>query len=68
MDIKITKTAHPKEKPDQKALGFGKYMSDHMFLMDYTEGIGWHDAPHCSLRPYPHGSRRCGAALRPGNL
>ena len=31
MDIKITRTTQPKEKPDQKALGFGKYMSDHMF-------------------------------------
>ena len=53
MDIKITKTAHPKEKPDQKALGFGKYMSDHMFLMDYTEGIGWHDARIVPYAPIP---------------
>ena len=24
-------------------LGFGQYYTDHMFEMDYTEGIGWHD-------------------------
>ena len=43
LDIKITKTTHPKEKPqDESKLGFGKQFSDHMFLMDYTEGEGWH--------------------------
>ena len=44
MDIKITKTEVPKEKPPVNALGFGKHFTDHMFVMDYTEGIGWHDA------------------------
>ena len=45
LDIKITKTTHPKEKPqDESKLGFGKKFSDHMFLMDYTAGEGWHDA------------------------
>ena len=44
LDIKITKTSAPKEKPDQKNLGFGKIFTDHMFIMDYTEGKGWHDA------------------------
>ena len=42
-DFKITRTASPKAKPDQSALGFGKYYTDHMFLMDYDEGQGWHD-------------------------
>lgn len=32
LDIKITKTTHPKEKPqDESKLGFGKKFSDHMF-------------------------------------
>ena len=45
LDIKITKTTHPKEKPqDESKLGFGKKFSDHVFLMDYTAGEGWHDA------------------------
>ena len=43
LDIKITKTETPKEKP-QGPLGFGKIFTDHMFVMDYTEGKGWHDA------------------------
>ncbi|MBR5730451.1 MAG: branched chain amino acid aminotransferase, partial [Firmicutes bacterium] len=44
MDIKIIKTANPKEKPDDSVLGFGKYFTDHMFVMDYTPDKGWHDA------------------------
>ena len=44
MDIKITKTSCPKEKPEASVLGFGKYFTDHMFLMDYTPDKGWHDA------------------------
>ena len=45
LDIKITKTTAPKAKPqDESKLGFGKIFSDHMFLMDYTAGEGWHDA------------------------
>ncbi|MBQ9937708.1 MAG: branched-chain amino acid aminotransferase [Oscillospiraceae bacterium] len=44
MNISFTKTACPKEKPDSSVLGFGKYFTDHMFMMDYTEGEGWHDA------------------------
>lgn len=42
-DIKIERTKSPKSKPDWNNLGFGKYFTDHMFLMDYTEGKGWHD-------------------------
>ena len=44
MDISITKADKLKEKPDQNNLGFGKYMTDHMFVMDWDKGIGWHDA------------------------
>ena len=43
MEIKITKTTTPKAKPTG-ALGFGKVFTDHMFMMNYTEGKGWHDA------------------------
>ncbi|MBQ3073536.1 MAG: branched chain amino acid aminotransferase, partial [Ruminococcus sp.] len=45
LDIKITKTTCPKAKPqDENNLGFGKIFTDHMFVMHYTEGKGWHDA------------------------
>lgn len=45
MEIKITKTTAPKQKPqDESKLGFGRVMTDHMFLMNYNAGQGWHDA------------------------
>lgn len=56
MEIKITKTAAPKEKPDSSTLGFGKIFTDHMFMMDYSDGLGWHDArivPFANLSLHP---------------
>ena len=44
LDIKITLTDSPKAKPQTEKLGFGKTFTDHMFIMNYTEGKGWHDA------------------------
>lgn len=44
MNITVNRTSTPKEKPWGKNLGFGNYFTDHMFVMDYTEGQGWHDA------------------------
>ena len=41
--INIQKTQNPKEKPDQKNLGFGQYFTDHMFIMDYSTDKGWYD-------------------------
>jgi branched-chain amino acid aminotransferase len=39
----IERTQSPKAKPDPANLGFGKYFTDHMFVIDYTESSGWHD-------------------------
>ncbi len=45
MEIKIQKTATPKQKPtDESNLGFGKIFTDHMFVMDYAPESGWHAA------------------------
>ena len=55
-EIKITKTTQPKVKPDETKLGFGKYYTDHMLIIDYTAGIGWHDArivPFANLEIHP---------------
>ena len=44
MEISITKTTTPKQKPaDESKLGFGQYYTDHMFIMNYDEGEGWHN-------------------------
>ncbi len=50
MEIRFEKREQLKEKPDEKQLGFGKYMTDYMFVLDWDRGRGWHDA-----RIVPHG-------------
>ena len=44
LEISVKKSANLKEKPDFSKLGFGKYFTDHMFVMDYDSKNGWHDA------------------------
>ena len=39
----VQRAAVLKEKPDPSTLVFGKVFTDHMFVMDYTAGQGWHD-------------------------
>ncbi len=53
MNINITKTTAPKAKPPVDSLGFGKHFTDHMFIMDYTEGKGWHDPRIVPYGPIP---------------
>ncbi len=50
MEIDIRKASVLKQKPeDEGSLGFGKIFTDHMFLMEYDVGRGWHDA---RIQPY----------------
>ena len=43
-EIKIEKAKTLKEKPDFSKLGFGKYFTDHMFVMEYSDADGWKNA------------------------
>ena len=58
LEIKVTQTTSPKAKP-QGDLPFGRIFTDHMFMMDYTQGKGWHDA-----RIVPYGD----ISLSPGAM
>ena len=43
-EIRIERTKSPRQKPaDSTKLGFGQIFTDHMFIMNYDEGQGWHD-------------------------
>lgn len=53
MEIKIERVKNPKPKPDQTKLSFGKYMTDHMFIMNYDEGKGWHSPRIVPYAPIP---------------
>ena len=52
MDIEIQKAEPSQMKPkprDEANLGFGDIFTDHMFLMDYEAGKGWHSP---RIEPY----------------
>lgn len=43
-EIRVELTKNPKQKPAPGApLPFGTIFTDHMFIMNYDEGQGWHD-------------------------
>lgn len=42
--ISVKRTDHKKEKPNPNHLEFGRVFTDHMFMMDYNDKSGWHDA------------------------
>lgn len=48
IDLQLSPVRKP--RPDESQLGFGKIFTDHMFMMEYERGRGWHDA-----RVVPHG-------------
>ncbi len=59
MNLTVTKVSESSIRrlpADDMQLGFGRYFTDHMFLYDYAEGQGWHDArivPYGELRLSP---------------
>lgn len=49
MEIKVTPAQTNRTRPEDSALGFGQVFTDHMFVMDYSEDDGWHNA---RIEPY----------------
>jgi len=50
--IQVIQTKAPKGKPaDEQQLGFGRLFTDHMLLIEYMAGEGWHNA---RVEPYRH--------------
>jgi branched-chain amino acid aminotransferase len=52
MNLEVIKVDASKKKPvptDESKLGFGQMFSDHMFMMEYDAGKGWHSA---RIEPY----------------
>lgn len=48
--LRIERTTQPRPRPNENELGFGKYFSDHMLVVEYDHGRGWH-----SPRIVPYG-------------
>jgi len=60
MDIKFVQNTELKAKPDwNDPLGFGSVFTDHMFVMDYDEGQGWHDARIIPFAPLAYHPAAC---------
>jgi len=49
MEIKVTRAQTNRTRPKDADLGFGQVFTDHMFVMEYSEGKGWHDP---QIMPY----------------
>ncbi len=59
IDIAIEQTTEPRPRPTEENLGFGRYFSDHMFVMEHSQVMGWHAprvVPYQSLRLDPGAS------------
>lgn len=49
--IKLDLCSTKKEKPKTDHLAFGRIFTDHMFTMDYSNELGWHDAQILPYQP-----------------
>ena len=59
-EFSVTKTQNPKPRPqDENNLGFCNSFTDHMFIMDYDEGQGWHDGRVVPYAPIPIDPASC---------
>ncbi len=57
--IAITRTTTPKQPPADETLTFGTVFSDHMFMMEYHEGQGWHDPRIVPYAPFTMDPASC---------
>ncbi|WP_373048604.1 branched-chain amino acid aminotransferase [Vulgatibacter sp.] len=48
--LRIERTTTPRARPNETDLGFGRQFTDHMLVVEYDEGRGWH-----SPRIVPYG-------------
>ena len=54
MEFTVEKTKTPKARPaDDSKLGFGHIFTDHMFMMDWDQENGWHDAKILPFQDIP---------------
>lgn len=57
--IAITRTTTPKQPPADETLTFGTVFTDHMFMMEYHEGRGWHDPRIVPYGPFSMDPATC---------
>jgi len=50
--IPVRRTSSPRPRPAEEDLGFGRYLTDHLFQAEWSPGEGWHGArvaPYAAL-------------------
>ncbi|KXH80081.1 branched-chain amino acid aminotransferase [Sporosarcina sp. HYO08] len=52
LPVSITQSKIQKAKPNPEELVFGRTFTDHMFVADYDEEIGWHDHRIVPYEPF----------------
>lgn len=52
MELTVIESQNKKHKPNHDQLGFGKYFTDHMFVMDYSIDNGWYDPRIIPYEPF----------------
>ena len=50
--ISVTLAEKAKEKPTGSKIPFGTFLTDHMFIMDYKDGKGWHNSRIIPYGPF----------------
>jgi branched-chain amino acid aminotransferase len=58
-NISVQRTTKPRTRPKDDELAFGKIFTDHMFLAEWDEGKGWHDARIVPYGPIPLDPAAC---------
>lgn len=58
-NLTIKQTNSPKRIPREDEIGFGKFFTDHIFIMDYDPEQGWHNP---TIQPYSS------LPIEPGNI
>lgn len=59
LEIAVERTQNPKERPREDSFGFGRFFTDHMFIVEHSPLLGWHAprvVPYQSLRIDPSAS------------
>src|SRR5271167_4402663 len=55
LEFTVSRAANPASDDARQAIladpGFGKYHTDHMVSIDYTDGQGWHNGQVCAYGP-----------------
>lgn len=66
--FEVEERMHKQQKPDPENLGFGRFFTDYMFSMDYSQEEGWHNKKNHPLSGNLHEPCFASASLWSGSF